>query len=203
VTATVKKTCRCGTVQVALAVPARRAGTRVTCYCKDCQTAARLFGRAQDFLSPGGGSEIWQTTPDRLAIDAGAEQLDILRLSPKGLFRWHARCCETPMFNTMSRVHLPFVGVVLRQEELSDAAAELGPSRCHAFTKYAAPEPRAPKADRGFAGAGLGVLRRMAEAWIGGRAKTNPLLGADGKPIAPVTVLPQDHRRAAVPSHLR
>lgn len=201
-TATVKKTCRCGAVEVTLAVPAPAAGTRVTCYCKDCQTAAGLFGHEDDLLSPGGGSEIWQTTPDRVSIDSGAEHLEILRLSPKGLYRWHARCCDTPIFNTMSRVHLPFVGVVLRQAELEGGAAGLGPSRCRAFTKYARPEPGAPKADRGFAGAGLQVLRRMAGAWIGGRAKTNPLLDGDGAPIAPVTVIPLEQRQAAVPAHL-
>ncbi|MGK7653803.1 DUF6151 family protein [Roseovarius sp. B08] len=201
--ATVRKTCRCGAVEVMLAVPARGAGTRVTCYCNDCQTAAGLFGHSDEFLSPGGGSEIWQTTPDRLTLTAGAEHLEILRLSPRGLYRWHARCCGTPMFNTMSRVHLPFVGVVLRQDELAGPAAGLGASRCRAFTKYAKPEPGAPVADRGFAGAGLQVLRRMAGAWIGGRATSNALLGDDGAPVAPVTVIPLEQRQAAVPAHLR
>ncbi|MFN3210133.1 MAG: DUF6151 family protein [Roseovarius sp.] len=199
----VRKTCHCGACEVMLAVPAPAAGTRVTCYCKDCQTAARLFGHSAALLSPGGGSEIWQTTPDRLTLVAGAEELQILRLSPKGLYRWHARCCDTPVFNTMSRVHLPFVGVVLRQAELTGAAAGLGPSRCRAFTRHARPDPGAPGRDRGFAGAGLQVLRRMAGAWIGGRAALNPLVREDGRPIAPVTVIPLEQRQAAVPAHLR
>lgn len=201
--ATVKKTCRCGAVEVTLAVPAPGAGTRVTCYCKDCQTAAALFGEADALLSSGGGSEIWQTTPDRLNLEAGEEHLEILRLSPKGLYRWHARCCDTPIFNTMSRVNLPFVGVVLRQAEVEGAASGLGPSRCRAFTKYARRDPGAHRADRGFASAGFQVLRRMVGAWISGRARTNPLLGGDGAPIAPVKVIPLAQRQAAVPPHLR
>lgn len=175
----------------------------MTCYCKDCQTAAGLFGASDELLSPGGGSEIWQTTPDRITIVGGAEQLEILRLSPRGLYRWHARCCDTPVFNTMSRVHLPFVGVVLLQAELTREAAALGPSRCQAFTRDAAPGPGAPKRDRGFAGAGLHVLSRMAGAWIGGRAKNNPLLGGDGAPIAPFTVIPLEERKAVITGHLR
>lgn len=190
-------------VEVTLAVPASGAGTRVTCYCKDCQTAASLFGHADELLSPGGGSEIWQTTPDRVTIASGAEHLEILRLSPKGLFRWHARCCDTPIFNTMSRVAWPFVGVVLRQAELDGAASGLGSSRCRAFTKYARPEPGAPKSDRGFVGAGLRVLSRMMAAWISGRAKSNPLLTVVGAPIAPVSVIPLEQRQRATPDHLR
>jgi hypothetical protein len=201
--ATVKKTCRCGAVEVTLAVPAGGAGTRVTCYCKDCQTAAGLFGHADELLSPGGGSEIWQTTPDRVTIDAGAEHLVILRLSPKGLFRWHARCCDTPILNTMSRVGLPFVGVVLLQAELDGMASGLGPSRCRAFTKHARPEPGAPQSDRGFIGAGLRVLGCMTSAWTSGRAKSNPLLTAEGVPIAPVSVIPLEQRQRATPDHLR
>jgi len=202
-TVEVDKTCRCGAVHVKLAVPARSAGTRVSCYCRDCQTAARLAGDAADILSPAGGTELWQTTPDRITLVSGAEKLEILRLSPKGLYRWTARCCDTPIFNTLARVQLPFVGVVLRRAELDGAAAVLGPSRARAFTRDARPGPDAPKRDRSFAAAGLRVLTRMAGAWVSGRARQSPLLGPDGAPIAPVTVISLEARQAALPAHLR
>jgi len=186
-----------------LAVPAPSAGTRVTCYCKDCQTAARHFGGQDDILGPAGGTEIWQTTPDRITLEQGAEHLAIMRLSPKGLYRWVARCCETPMLNTMSRVNLPFVGIVLRQAEVTDEATRLGPSRCHAYTRDANPGPDSPAKDQGFALAAYHVLQRMALAWGSGRHRQNPLLRDGGEPIAPVNVLSLEARQASVPKHLQ
>ncbi|WP_343032072.1 DUF6151 family protein [Roseovarius bejariae] len=197
-----RKACRCGGVQMTLAVPAPSAGTRVTCHCRDCQTAAQAFGGGVDILNPAGGTEIWQTTPDRLCFERGEELLEIRRLSPKGLYRWVARCCDTPMINTMNKVHLPFAGVVLRQSEVEGEAACLGPSRCLAFTKDAMPGAGTPAADRGFYGAAFQVLGRMAQAWLSGRARRNPLVAEDGTPIAPVSVISREARQAATPEHL-
>lgn len=198
----VRKACRCGAVEMTLAVPAPSAGTRVTCFCRDCQTAARLCEDGTDILSQAGGTEIWQTTPDRITFEKGEDRLEIRRLSPKGLYRWVARCCDTPMINTMPKVHWPFAGVVLRRSEVEGEAASLGPSRCQAFTRDAVPGQGSPPGDRGFYHAGFRVLARLAAAWISGRSRQNPLLSADGAPIAPVVVISLEQRKAAIPKHL-
>ena len=117
-------------------MPSRRAGTRVTCYCADCQTAARLCPEPDALLGPAGGTDIWQTTPDRLTLVRGAEHLEIRRLSPKGLCRWTATCCETPLFNTLERLGFPFVGLTLRPDEAGAAAPSAPAARSDRSARF-------------------------------------------------------------------
>lgn len=201
--ASVEHSCRCGQTRLNIAVPAKSAGTRLRCYCADCQTAAHLHGDATDQLSDAGGTDIWQTTPDHLQITQGAEHLSIKRLSPKGLMRWYAGCCGTPMFNTLPNLKLPFVGAVLRQSQLATQDQTFGKVTCHAFVSGARPGQGAPAQDRGFKRAGVSLMRRMALAFISGRARLSPLRHADGTPIAPVDVITREARQAARPEHLR
>ncbi len=189
-------TCRCGTVQIEVSVPSRRAGTRVMCYCKDCQTGALALDAAEVLTAPG-GTDIWQTTPDRLTLLAGADRLKILRLSPKGLNRWYANCCDTPMFNTLQQLSLPFVGVVLRDHDM--AQSMLGPIRAYHSTASATPGKGAPAKDKGVGGAGFAVLSRMIVTGLSGRGRLNPLRTPEGDPIAAIRVLTLEERRAAQP----
>ena len=80
----------------------------VTCYCDDCQTYARALGPGV-WTDPQGGTQIVQTWPAALRLEPGP--LALLRLSPKGLFRWHSACCHAPVANTLGNPRLPFVGV--------------------------------------------------------------------------------------------
>jgi len=57
--------------------------------------------RAEAALMPDAGVALYQTRPDCVHIDDGAEHLACLRLSPKGLLRWYASCCDTPLANTL------------------------------------------------------------------------------------------------------
>ena len=198
----IEKSCRCGATRLKINVPAPSAGTRVRCYCADCQTAARLHDAGQDMLTPAGGTDIWHTTPDLITIDAGAETLEISRLSPRGAFRWYAGCCGSLMFSTTRHLKLPFISVAFRQPELTGVDALLGPVRCHAFTASARPHSTSPRADKGMPRVGLLALKRALLVWMSGRARINPLRRSDGRPIAPVTVISLDARKAARPDHL-
>ncbi|MCB1332424.1 MAG: hypothetical protein KDK26_01965 [Roseivivax sp.] len=191
--------CRCGAVRLTVSAPGGSAGTRVMCYCKDCQTSARHL-RAVDMLDSAGGSDIYQTTPDRLTLRAGQDQLRIQRLSPKGLLRWYAGCCDTPLFNTLPRLGLPFVGVLIPPVQAEQATPLIGPVVCRSFTASATPGRGAPAQDSGMARAGLGIVTRMIAAAVSGRARHSPLRAADGGPIAPVTVLRLEQRQAARPT---
>lgn len=185
--------CKCGSVQLQIDVPRRSAGTRVVCHCRDCQAAANFLG-TQDRLAVGAGTDIWQTTPDKLRIVKGGEHLGILQLSPKGLYRWRATCCDTPMMNSLRKLTLPFVGIVLGTP---DAARDkiTGPVFAHAFTASAPPGTGGPSRDVNFARTGLGVVTRMIGAYLSGKAKENPILQwAD----APVRVLTLEERKAAM-----
>lgn len=200
-TKTFAQLCRCRTVELHVTVPRPGAGTRLRCYCRDCQTAARLHEGGADVLAAAGGTDIWQTTPDRIEFIRGAECLEVIRLSPNGLFRWHAGCCGTLLINTLPNLALPFAGVVLRQSALAEAERCFGPVRGAAGTKDAVTGPSAPSQDRGIAAAGLAVVRRMLGAVL--RRAPSPLRGSDGAPIAPVRVISLEARKAAQPDHLR
>ena len=195
--------CRCGATKLTIKVPAPSAGTRIRCYCKDCQTAARLHDRDEGTLSPAGGTDVWHTTPDLLEIETGADLLRIWRLSPRGAYRWYAGCCGTLMLSTARNLKIPFVSVALRRVELARAEAVIGPVRCHAFTATARAHSDAPVADKGMRLAGVLALKRAILAWLGGRARRSPLRRPDGMPIAPVEVISLEARKAALPDHLK
>ena len=84
---------------------------RVVCYCDDCRAFARFLD-TEGILDNAGGSEIIQLSSGRLRIDAGIGHLACVRLTRRGLARWYARCCNTPVGNTLPTGFVPFVGVV-------------------------------------------------------------------------------------------
>lgn len=196
-------TCRCGETRMEIAVPAPSAGTHLRCYCRDCQTAARLNDPDQDRLSPAGATDVWHTTPDRLVLLTGAERLHICRLSPRGAFRWYAGCCGSLMLSTTKTLRLPFVSVPLAQPRLAESAALIGPVRCHGFVRSARPGAGAPDAPSGSWYAVAMAVRRGIAACLTGRIRRNPLRQPDGSPIAPVEVISLARRKASLPEHLR
>src|SRR5262249_26890888 len=102
--------CRCGEVRGIVAGPSPRTVNRVTCYCSDCQAFAHQLGRA-DLLNAKGGSDIIQVAPAALSFTQGQHHIVGLRLKPNGLYRWYAKCCNTPVGNTLTPT-VPFVGLL-------------------------------------------------------------------------------------------
>lgn len=191
--------CRCGACALEIDLSGWGAASRVVCYCDDCQTAARALKAQADVLGPGSGTHIVQSTPDRVRILRGREHLAVLRLSPKGLMRWYAGCCDTPMCNTLPNLKLPFVGLVIRPDRTPQIAAAVGKGCAHVFTTTARPRAEAPRKDVAFAAAGFAILRRMLVALVAGRGGQSPFRDAQGAPVAPVRVLTPEQRHDARP----
>src|SRR5579864_1705295 len=101
--------CRCGEVRGIVADASPRTANRAVCYCDDCQAFAHRLGRA-DLLDAQGGTDIVQLAPASLAFVQGQNRIRGLRLTPKGLYRWYASCCNTPVGNTLTPA-APFVGI--------------------------------------------------------------------------------------------
>ncbi len=182
--------CACGTLTGTLDPSG---GTLITCYCRDCRAYARHLG-AEDALDAHGGTTIFQTTPDRIEITQGADQLRLLRLSPKGLFRWYTACCGTPIANTLARPGIRFCG--LPTGMLVDPAnrAALGPSDACVATKYA--DPPGELTDKGVAASGLAILRRAVMARLrGGTAR--PFFDEKGRPVADPALISLDDKSKA------
>ena len=101
--------CRCGHLHGSV-MPAR-SSQRVVCYCRDCRAFARHLG-GNDVLDAQGGTEIVASLPSKLHFGAGSDALACLSLSPRGLLRWYAACCNTPIANTPRNPKIAYAGLV-------------------------------------------------------------------------------------------
>ncbi len=197
----VELSCRCGKIHGLLQDAAPKAVNRAICYCDDCQAFAHHLGRA-DLLDERGGTDIVQVAPASLRFDAGTEHIVGLRLSPKGLYRWYADCCETPLGNTL-RPKLPFVGVGL---ELFRGAPDarrrdeiFGPPRGSIMGQYAIGGP-----PEGSTKPNLRMLAHIARrilSWkLRGKTWPHPFFDrATGEPSRPVKVVSREERAALRP----
>lgn len=102
--------CKCGSV--AGTVNAQGVyGYRAVCMCDDCQVYAHWLGN-NGILDANGGTDIFPLTPARVRITKGEENMKCVRLGPKGMFRWYAGCCKTPIANVMNSKSIAYVGMV-------------------------------------------------------------------------------------------
>ncbi len=180
---------RCGCGKMQWHIKRGAAGRHVMCYCADCQTEPNHLGTADKFLK-NGGTQIFQTTPDNFEFDTGIEHLGLMRLGPKGLFRWYATCCNTPIANTLATPTLPFVGAVLPVGH-----DHYGRVTCHANTAAAPIKIR----QRGIAGAVYSMFWRAAKTALAGKAKVTPFFNDDKTPPITPTILTLDQRKSARP----
>ena len=166
--------CACGAVKAR----AEGEGTRAVCYCSSCREFAERFGRA-GWVDPSGGCDLYQTAPECVVLTEGADQLRWTKLTPKGPLRWYARCCGTPMANTLGTRNIPFVTLQVVGFDDPDKA---GPVVARVNRQGATgPVPD----DAG----GLPTLlwtfaKRALASRLSGRYKKNLFFDAAGEPIA-------------------
>jgi hypothetical protein len=188
--------CRCGEVRALVRSASRRAVNRVVCYCDDCQAFAHQLGRA-DLLDAQGGSDIVQVAPASLTFVQGAHRIVGLRLTPKGLLRWYANCCNTPMGTTLSPA-IPFVGIVAQAFDNGTQRADdvFGAPIGAILGKYAIGQPPA-----GSTGISPSLLLRVIVSVLGwrlrGQAWPHPFFKQNTRePAYPLTVLSKEQREA-------
>ena len=188
--------CRCGEVRGRVKNAAPGTINRVVCYCDDCQAFAHHLGRA-DLLDPHGGTDIVQVAPRSLVFDQGTERIVGVRLTPKGLHRWYASCCKTPVGNTVGPA-IPFVGIVARTFA-GDVDGLFGRPTGAIHGKYAVgPAPE------GSTGWNISLYARaiwMVLGWrLSGQVWPHPFYErATGAPSRPLTVLSPAEREALRP----
>ena len=175
----------------------RNVYARATCYCRDCQAFARALGR-EDVLDGEGGTDIVAMLPAGVRFTAGIEQLACLSLSPKGLLRWYARCCDTPMANTPRDPKVAYVGILAHclEGDRHELATAVGSSRIALNLKSARGQV-APTPLRTLLGV-IRIMRGVLGARLRGRYRDNPFFaGQPPRPIAEPRVLTLAERRAA------
>lgn len=180
--------CKCGALQGVLGN--LRSANRVVCYCHDCQAFAHVLGDAGNILDARGGSDIVQALPKNLTFTAGSDKLACLRLTRKGLLRWYAACCHTPIGNTLATPKLSFIGllhVCLDSTAISLDEA-FGPAEARVHTRGAIGEPKPREVGKGKMSGWL--IRTAFRARFNGDYKHTPLFRPDtGAPIVTPRVL--------------
>ena len=190
----VEMRCRCGEVRrrsrtrrrgrsiawFAIAVTARR--LRITSAAPTCLTrrAAVTSSRSRPPHSPS---------------CRDSDRIVGLRLTPKGLFRWYANCCNTPLGNTLTP-KIPFVGIIAQAFDNGPQRSDdvFGPPIGAILGKHAIGVPPA-----GSTGLNLSLMLRAIACVLGwrlrGKAWPHPFFNTSG-PIYPLTVLPHEQREA-------
>jgi hypothetical protein len=188
--------CRCGTLRgVARDVTPDKVN-HCFCYCDDCQAFQHFLDREGDVLDAHGGTEITQMSQANVRFTEGVEKVAAMRLSSKGMIRWYAACCRTPIGNTMGTSAMPFVGVI--RAFIDAPSAALGPIRGRGWAQRAkggrdaVPHDGLPEA--------VMVARVLAKllGWrLRGDHKRSALFdAASGKPLAEPRVLGAAEREA-------
>ncbi|QXT39219.1 DUF6151 family protein [Gymnodinialimonas ceratoperidinii] len=173
--------CRCGATHGKLEV-GRGSGTAAVCHCESCTRAQRHFGVD---ASQAEGVAVFQTTPDRFTIMDGAENLGLARLSPKGAYRWYARCCNTQLGVSSTTPKFAFFSAV---QTIFPDPAPLGKARTHAFVQ----QPGGKVKHTRLMPAIIALLTRSVTALTSGNWRDTPFFDVEtGQPIAPPEVLPK------------
>lgn len=167
--------------------------------CDDCQAYAYWLERADDILDENGGTAVFQMTPAQLKLVEGREHLRCVRLSDKGLMRWYAGCCNTPIGNTLASAKMPFIGVFhLVMDHARDgrtAEEALGPVRARVQARWGRGELPADAHPRAPLGLILRSVRLLLRGWLRGGHAPSPLFDPlTGKPVAEPTVLTPEAR---------
>jgi hypothetical protein len=185
--------CRCGQLRGEVSHPGD--ARRGVCYCKDCQSFAHFLGRADAVLDERGGTDLISTRQSRVSFSRGSERIACMALSPNGLLRWYASCCNTPLGNTPRNLKLSHVGLVhsCLEDPASSLDASFGPVQMQVNTGSAkAPVAATP------VGTVMSVLRLAAgllRARLDGSYRRTPFFdAASGAPVATPQVLSREQR---------
>ena len=181
--------CNCGQVQGTAHNINAKEGTRVICCCDDCQAFAKHLNAEDMTLDQFGGTEVFQSMPAQMSIEQGQEHLRCLRHTKKGILRWYASCCKTPVANTI-KASMPFVGLIHTFMDLDNRDDVLGPVRAHVQIQHAIGTPDYPNKSDKFPLALTGrMIRKVMLGRLQGKQSPSVFFGDDGRPCVKPVIL--------------
>ena len=192
--------CRCKTIHGTVRGVSPKTVNRVVCYCDDCQAFLHHLGRA-DLLDVHGGTDIVQVAPGSYSLDRGFVAVASVWLTPKGLFRWYASCCQTPLGNTLTP-SIPFIGIARElfrdTRETKERDAIFGKAGTNAG-KFAVGDP--PGVSRNLDVLLVARMFKLIVGWkLRGKAWPNPFFDREtGAPRREPTTLTPAEREALRP----
>lgn len=200
--------CACGALQgVARQVSAANKN-HVICYCDDCQLFAHYLGKADQVLDPQGGTSILQMSPASLRIEKGTDKIACLRLRPRGLFRWYAECCRTPIANTPPTSKIPYLGLVtpvlfrsMTEQERDDA---MGPVHMRVHAHFAKGNVTGEGCHERIPLSGFFPLAGKLIRWrLQGGITPSSLFTEKGEPVSEPHILDESELNEAIASRTR
>lgn len=185
--------CQCGTLRGQVSEPEK--AVRIVCYCKDCQAFARFLGKPGEILDELGGSDILAVHPRCVTFSEGQQALACMSLSPTGMLRWYASCCNTPIGNTSRDPRMAYVGLshACLEKPGSSITDVFGPVRMRSMTKGASGPVQASALASVKTIAGI-ILSVVAARLSGSYRRTAFFNVAQGTPVAAPTVLTPEQR---------
>ena len=177
--------CSCGQVEGLAKLVNPGAGTRLACYCKHCRRFAEALECEQPILDDWGGTEVLQLSPSQLDISKGIENIRCLRLSEKGLYRWYASCCDTPIGNTVSPA-VPFVALIHNFIVDKNALGPVKAVNIQSVVDKLPPEVLRTKASSAYI---VKILAKVLFRKLLGGGKPSPFYNDSGAPICEPRVL--------------
>ncbi len=188
--------CQCGSFQAKLSHFPKQSPGRMVCYCDDCQSYLH-FIKKQNLLDANGGTEIVPVYPSNFQITAGINHMRGVRLNEKGMYRWYASCCQTPIANT--RPDMPWVGMhagMLPYKNDQERTQYLGKVKNRVLGKFGhgqlPPDTSYKFKPRDF----LGLMPFILKGIFLGKSKNHPFFKAPKfTPIADIYLLNTDERK--------
>jgi hypothetical protein len=190
--------CTCGKLKGLAESISGPVGNRIVCMCDDCQAFAHYLNRSKDILDINGGTDIFQVAPCRIKITSGIEILKCIRLSDKGMIRWFAGCCRTPVGNTMASHKVPFVGMIHlfmnSSGDMNRYEKVVGPVLAKSMGKFGIGQ--LPKDSHQKAPLKLifRMIKFLFSAWLKRQHQPSPFFDVNGKPTAEPYVLTRKER---------
>lgn len=180
--------CTCGQLTGTILNLSPETGVHARCFCADCRAAEVHLGQPD----PGqDGVGLFQLSPDQVRFDRGQEHLAVMRIYPKGIMRWHAKCCGAPLFNTTSSPKVYFA--TMRTSRLPDPSI-LGPVRVRAFV----PKPGGGTRHEHAMILVRRVLSHSITALLSGQWRKTPFFDPNSRaPVRSPRILSSDERKAA------
>ena len=189
--------CRCDQIHGRITGVSPQTVNRAICYCDDCQAFLHHLGRA-DLLDQHAGTDLVQVAPASVRYDRGVNQIVGVRLGPKGMHRWYASCCKTPLGNTMATPALPFIGMPLEVFRGLDARRRdevFGAPRGKVFGQFAT--HGTPEGSTKLPAKMMLHTVRLLLGWkLGGKTWPHPFFErTSAAPWLPVSILSREERQ--------
>ena len=143
-------------------------------------------------LDEAGGTDIVATSPSHVRIEQGLGFLVCMSLSGRGLLRWYASCCSTPIGNTPRDRRIHYVGLVHNCLSTHSLEQSFGPVRARLNTQSA--HGRIKSTPIASFLAVLKLMSAMLPARFSGRYRDNPFFDDAGAPIKAPRVLDRTER---------